>query len=165
MAEAAGANILTATKELKEARCSARHMVVENDALLKGVPKAPREAHLSVRVTVEERGAHSRDALRASMVEPLSVWLTEVERGVLLQVAPKVQEEGRIFVSVMVEGKGVNSMVALKVHKAALISARHMAGVKNVVGDSSAHCMVTKLMAHVTLLPGGKRVSVQCTGH
>lgn len=70
--EAVDANIRHATRELREALCSARLMVGGNGAQLKGVPKVPKEAHLTARVTVEGKGVLFRGAQRVSMVAHLS---------------------------------------------------------------------------------------------
>lgn len=59
MVEGVDANILLALREPKEAQCSAKLMVEENDALLKGVLKVLREVHLFARVMVEGKGALS----------------------------------------------------------------------------------------------------------
>lgn len=73
MVEDAGASILNARRELKEARCSAKHMVEENVAPLKGAPKVPKEAPPFARVMVGGRGALSLNAQRVSMVGHPSV--------------------------------------------------------------------------------------------
>lgn len=73
MVGAADASIPNVRRELKEALPSAKHMVEENGAWLKGAPRGQREAQPSARVMVEVRGALFPVARRAFTVGRLSV--------------------------------------------------------------------------------------------
>lgn len=156
-------SIQTAPRELKGAPCSARRMVVENDALSTVVPRALREALPSARATAEARDAHFQSARRVSMAGLLSVSRMVAARDVLTRDAPKVHVEGPISVSDTVAGNDASLMVVLRVPKAAPISVKHMEEENGVLGDNPDRSTVTRLRARVGPLLGVKRVFVPCT--
>lgn len=158
MGVAVDASIWHATKVLKVARCFARHMEVAKGARLKGAPRVQKGAHLFARATVEGKGVHSRVvgfARRACMGGHYSVWHTGVERGVPCQSAQRVHGVGLIFVSVMVGARDANLKGVGRVHRAALIFARHMEEVRDVSGDSPGQSSGL-VMDHVTHFLGGR---------
>ncbi|KAI4364926.1 hypothetical protein MLD38_020957 [Melastoma candidum] len=120
---------LGAQKVRRGARCFARLTAVVNVAHMLGALKVPRAAHPSARVMVEENAACFREAEyvpRVCMVARLSVSPTGVANGALLLDVRRVLGEGPITVSVTAVARGVGSQPAVRVHREALIFARHM---------------------------------------
>lgn len=153
-------------KELREAQCFVKPMVVENAVLLLVVPRVLKEAHLFVRAMEEGRGVRSRVVVsvqRVFMEGPTSVLHTGVARDVLYLSAQRVQEDGQIFVCVMVVARGASLQVVVKVHKAALISARHMVEGRDALGVILDLNVVLTLLGLVTHLQGVRQVYVHST--
>ena len=86
----------------------------------------------------------------------------EVVKGVLCQSAQRVQGEGLTIVSVMAEGRDANLKGVERVHKAALIFARHMEEGRDALGATLGQNLA-RLMFPVTHLLGEGLVSVHPT--
>lgn len=87
---------------LKGVPCFVRHTVVENDACLQGVPKVPREVHLSAKGMVVENVVSSMVvgyAQKACMEVQISALPMVAERGVLFQAVPRAHGVELIAVS------------------------------------------------------------------
>ena len=141
-------------------------MVGGNAARLQDAPRAQKGAHLFVKAMEEGKDVPSKVVgfvLRVYMEGPTSVWHMGVERGVLYLSAQKVQEDGHIFVSAMVVEKGASLKHVAKVHKAALITARHMEEGRDAPGVILDQNIVINLLVLVTHSLGVRQVSVRFT--
>jgi hypothetical protein len=78
----AAANMLVATRELKEVLVSAKRMVVARDAHTLTVPRVPREAPHFAKATGVASAVQLKVARRVCMVGPNTVLHMEVGRGV-----------------------------------------------------------------------------------
>lgn len=149
------ANLLDAQRGHKEARCSARHMVVENGVHTQVAPRVQKGAHHSAKDTEEEKDVLSKEvvcALRVFMEGPISVWHMAVVRDALCLDAQRVLGEGLSSVSDMVEARGASLKDVTKVLKGVQTFARHMEEAKGVHGGILEPNMPTSPLVLVALL-------------
>ena len=140
-------------------------MVGGNVALLQDARKELKGVLLSARVMVEAKDAVSKVAefvQRVSMGVPTSVWHMGEVRGVPCLSALKVLGGGLTTVCAMAGASDASLKGVARVHKAALISARHMVEESDALGAIRGQNMAAVLVL-ATHLQGEKRVSVLST--
>ncbi|KAL0318054.1 UNVERIFIED_CONTAM: hypothetical protein Sangu_2219700 [Sesamum angustifolium] len=163
------ANSLSVQKVLKGAQCSVKLTVVAEGAQFWDAQKVQKGALHFVRATVVGKDVHQKDALRASTGELYFVLVMVGAKDVLCPDVPRVPGVVQATVYVMVVEKGASLQAVQKVHKEALIFARHMVEGNDALGDSWVLSSAVKDTSSNTstqtkgIFPAGTHIPYPCT--